>query len=96
MSGIKQTDKSSGGTINPPSRENFELRRQSDDLVYRFKRQQRPDGSVGYKREDGEHWIVRKPDWGWISFDYATQACMGRPWNVLPQGQGDFPPEGDW
>jgi GNAT superfamily N-acetyltransferase len=79
-----------------PSREKFELRRQSDDLVYRFHRQQRSDGSVGYKREDGDHWIVRKLDWGWISFDYATQSCMGRPWNVLPHEQGDFPPEGDW
>jgi hypothetical protein len=78
------------------SREKFELRRQSDDLVYTFVRSLRPDGSVGYKRDDGDHWIVQKPDWGWIAWDDASQSCMGRPWNVLPREQEDFPPEGDW
>jgi hypothetical protein len=41
-----------------PSREKFELRRRSDDLVYRFDRSRLRDGSVGYKREDGDYWIV--------------------------------------
>ncbi|GLH80831.1 hypothetical protein SSBR45G_57400 [Bradyrhizobium sp. SSBR45G] len=74
----------------------FELRRQSDDLVYSFTRMHRPDGSIGFKRADGDHWIVWKPDWGWIAWDDGSQSCMGRPWNVLPQHQGAAPPEGDW
>ena len=78
------------------SRERFELRRQSDDLVYRFDRLRRPDGSTGYKRDDGDYWIVQRPNWGWIAWDDASQSCMGRPWNILPQEQQDFPPEGDW
>lgn len=74
----------------------FELRRQSDALVYTFDRLKRPDGSVGYKRRDGDYWIIRKPGWGWIALDAANQSCAGRPWNVLPDAQGDHPPEGDW
>jgi hypothetical protein len=77
-------------------RDKFELRRQSDDSVYTFARSRQPDGSVGYKRDDGDYWIVQKPDWGWIAWDEASQSCMGRPWNVLPQEQENFPPEGDW
>jgi hypothetical protein len=77
-------------------RDRFELRRLSDDLVYVFVRSRRPDGSAGYKRADGDHWIVHKPDRGWIAWDEASQSCMGRSWNVLPQQQEDFPPEGDW
>lgn len=74
----------------------FELRRQSDDLVYRFDRQTRPDGSVGYKRQDSDLWIERRHGWGWVAWDEATQSCMGRPRNVPPDQQGDHPPEGDW
>jgi YD repeat-containing protein len=37
-------------------------------------------------------WIMQRPGWGWI----AWESCTGRPWNVLPQEQADFPPEGDW
>jgi hypothetical protein len=77
-------------------RDRFELRRQSDDLIYRFARSQRSDGSIGYKRDDGDYWIVQKPGWGWIAWDEASQSCTGRPWNALPQEQKDFPPEGDW
>lgn len=74
------------------SHDTFELRRQSDGQVYRFERQ--PEG--GYKRRDKDLWIVRRPDWGWISADPETGAITGRPWNVLPADQGDHPPEGDW
>ncbi|MGY8663026.1 hypothetical protein Q3C01_11725 [Bradyrhizobium sp. UFLA05-109] len=74
----------------------FELRRRSDDLIYTFVRTTRADESVGYKREDGDYWIEWKPEWGWVAWDEASQSCMGRPWNVLPQDQGDVPPEGDW
>jgi hypothetical protein len=74
----------------------FELRRQSDDLVYSFVRARRPDGSSGFKRADGDYWIVWKPDWGWVAWDEPSHSCMGRPWNVLPAQQGPAPPEGDW
>jgi hypothetical protein len=78
------------------AREKFELRRQSDDLVYSFVRKIRPDGTVGYQRQDQDLWITNQPAWGWVAWDYASQSCMGRPWNVLPTRQGDHPPEGDW
>lgn len=45
----------------------FELRRQSDDLVYSFARMVRADGSTGFKRADGDYWIVWKTDWGWVA-----------------------------
>lgn len=83
--------------MHTTSRERFELRRQSDDLVYVFERRSRPDGSVGYKRSDGDHWFVFRPDWGWVAWDEASRSCQGRPWNVLPKDQeARFPPEGDW
>lgn len=78
----------------------FELRRQSDGLVYSFTRATRPDGSIGFKRADGDYWIVWKPDWGWVAWDEPSQSCMGRPWNVpwnvLPGDQGAAPPQGEW
>ncbi len=39
-----------------------------------------PSGQIG----DGGAW------------DNVGQSCVGRPWNVLPQDQGDHPPEGEW
>ncbi|UFZ03029.1 hypothetical protein LQG66_27820 [Bradyrhizobium ontarionense] len=66
----------------------FELRRQSDDLVYGFTRMTRADGSVGFKRADGDYWNVWKPDWGWVAWNDSSQTCMGRPWHVLPRDQG--------
>ncbi|WP_166298931.1 hypothetical protein [Bradyrhizobium sp. 2S1] len=78
------------------NRERFELRRQSDDLVYVFVRKTRPDGTVGYQRQDQDLWIEHRPDWGWVTWDPESQSCTGRPWNVLPADQVDHPPEGDW
>ena len=78
------------------NRDRFELRRQSDDLVYTFVRQTRADGTVGYQRQDQDFWIEHRKDWGWVAWDAARQSCTGRPWNVLPSDQGDHPPEGDW
>ncbi|WP_407148603.1 hypothetical protein [Bradyrhizobium sp. ORS 86] len=78
------------------NRDRFELRRQSDGLVYTFVRQTRTDGTVGYQRQDQDLWIERRRDWGWVAWDTASQSCTGRPWNVLPADQGDHPPEGDW
>jgi hypothetical protein len=74
----------------------FELRRQSDDLVYTFVRTVRDDNIPAYKRQDGNYWITKRPEWGWVAWDEASRSCMGRPWNVLPQDQGDQPPEGEW
>src|SRR5579872_1748247 len=80
----------------PQNPERFELRRQSDDLVYSFVRKARPDGTVGYQRQDQDLWIEHRPGWGWVAWDPASQSCSGRPWNVPPAAQGDHPPEGDW
>jgi hypothetical protein len=80
----------------PKAIEKFELRRQSDNLVYTFKREQYHDGNAAYKRQDQDLWIVHRPEWGWVAWDEASNTCMGRPWNVLPHHQTDAPPEGDW
>ncbi|WP_420968749.1 hypothetical protein [Bradyrhizobium sp. B120] len=40
----------------PQNRERFELRRQSDDLVYSFARETRPGGTVGYQDHDQDFW----------------------------------------
>ena len=77
-------------------RERFELRRQSDDLVYRFARSIDRRGEPAWRRQDLDVWIRRDPRLGWIAWDEETQACTGRPWDVLPQDQGERPPEGVW
>lgn len=77
-------------------RERFELRRQSDDLVYIFVRRPVEDGGNAYKRQDQDIWIVYRPDWGWVAWDEVSDACTGRPWDTLPHQQGNHPPEGDW
>ena len=74
----------------------FELRRQIDGLVYVFDRIHRDDGSIGYKRRDADHWIVFDEGLGWVALNESTGEIGGRPWNVLPQAQGDYPPEGEW
>ena len=74
----------------------FELRRQSDELIYTFIWTIREDNTAGYRRQDGDYWITKKSEWGWVAWDEASQSCTGRPWNVLPQDQGDHPPEGLW
>ncbi len=74
----------------------FELRRQSDDLVYQFDRRPLPSGEFGYKRRDQDLWIVFKPEFGWVAYDEETGAVMGRSWNTLPKDQGDHPPPGEW
>lgn len=75
----------------------FELRRQSDDLVYTFTRKPRVDGLPGFQRTDRDLWIVFKPDFGWISWDEASLSVTGRPWDVLPLDQTeDCPPQGIW
>ncbi len=75
--------------------DHFELHRQSDDVVYRFDRMDREDGSVGYKRRDADLWIVFDEAFGWIAIN-GTGEIGGRSWNVAAQAQGDHPPEGEW
>ena len=79
-----------------PDHSYFELRRQSDDLVYQFDRLPLPSGEFGYRRRDRDLWIVYKPPFGWVAYDEETQSLMGRSWNTLPQDQGDYPPPGAW
>ena len=74
----------------------FELRRQSDDLVYTFTRESSPDGTPGYKRSDGDYWIVRRADYGWVAWNFDDNSVAGRPWDVLPERQMNYPPEGIW
>lgn len=74
----------------------FELRRQSDDLVYRFNRATDRSGRVGYQRTDGEYWIIRHEKLGWIAGAWGSDTVHGRPWDQL-QTQSDMaPPEGVW
>jgi hypothetical protein len=42
----------------PEGREKFELRRQSDGLVYTFKRDQFDGGKAAYRRQDQDVWII--------------------------------------
>jgi hypothetical protein len=57
---------------------------------------QTADGALGYRRSDGDHWIIRHQEHGWVAWDYETETISGRPWEVLPNMQADFPPEGVW
>jgi len=75
----------------------FELRRQSDGLVYSFVKKDRADGLHGFQRTDRDLWIVFKDRLGWVAWDEDGQVVTGRPWNVLPDEQSaDCPPQGDW
>ena len=86
-----------GQLVNDKERhDRFELRRQSDDLVYSFRKMQNENGEVGYKRSDGDHWIMNHAEYGWVAWDFQSRSVMGRPWEVLPGLQGDHPPEGVW
>jgi hypothetical protein len=75
----------------------FELRRRSDDLIYRFTRSTRADGQSGFKRSDRDLWIEYRPELGWIAWDVETDSLAGRPWHVQPGDQTpDGPPAGEW
>lgn len=74
----------------------FELRRQIDDLVYIFERRILDDGSGGFKRTDGDYWIIQHPVFGWVAWNFDSETVMGRPWEVHPIDQEDAPPEGVW
>ena len=75
----------------------FELRRQSDELVYLFTRRERADGLTGFQRADRDLWITFRANLGWVAWDDESQTVMGRPWHMLPDAQSPlFPPEGEW
>lgn len=77
--------------------ETFTLIRQTDGLTYHFNRADHPLGYEGFKRRDGDYWIVNRPSWGWVALDFARQEVHGRPWDVPPDAQTeDAPPEGIW
>jgi hypothetical protein len=79
-----------------PHREWFQLRRQSDGLVYTFRRRRHAQAGVGYQRQDRDLWITFRAGLGWVAWDDASDSCSGRPWNTPPHEQGDHPPEGVW
>lgn len=78
------------------TRGRFELRRQIDGLVYIFDRVEGANGVAGYKRADGDYWIVRHGRLGWIAGRCDAEEVFGRPWDVSPSEQEDHPPEGTW
>ncbi|MEO1248728.1 MAG: hypothetical protein AAFW76_02695 [Pseudomonadota bacterium] len=74
----------------------FELRRQADSLIYRFELKTDAQGREGYKRTDGDYWIIKHPKFGWVAGKWDSEEIFGRPWNTLPADQGPYPPEGIW
>jgi hypothetical protein len=79
-----------------PSHDRFELRPQSDDLVYAFSRAVDRRGETAWRRQDMDVWIRRDPRLGWIAWDEEIGTCTERPWDVMPEDQGERPPEGTW
>jgi hypothetical protein len=79
-----------------PEYHRFELRRQSDDLVYQFVLSTDAVGQLAYQRQDQNVWISRRENLGWVAWDEPTQSVMGRPWDVQPADQTNHPPEGVW
>lgn len=74
----------------------FELRREADGLVYRFTRCTDPDGRVGFKRTDADHWIIHHPRLGRIAGTLGSDEVFGRPWDQLAEQSKAAPPEGTW
>ena len=74
----------------------FELRRQIDDLVYRFERATDPAGRSGFKRTDGDYWIIWHEELRWIAGSWDDEGVFGRPWDQLIDQTEASPPEGVW
>lgn len=79
-----------------PDHMGFELRRQSDGLVYRFDKTTDPAGRVGFKRRDADHWIIWHDRLGWIAGLWDSDEVFGRPWDQLTPQSPIWPPEGVW
>lgn len=74
--------------------EALELRRLSDDLVYRFHYVAGQDSHF-YRREDLNVCLSWRGDFGWGAWE--GEILRGRPWDVpLPRQKHDAPPEGLW
>ncbi len=79
----------------PMITDTFELRRQSDGLVYRFDRTTDTLGRDGFKRQDADLWIIDHPRHGWIAGSWDSDDIFGRPW--IPSDHSTIaPPEGVW
>ena len=74
----------------------FELRRQSDDLVYRFEKSTDAKGRAGFKRTDGDFWIIWKEELGWVAAAWESLEVFGRPWDQAQKQSKAAPPEGVW
>ncbi len=74
----------------------FELRRQLDDLVYRFSQTTDGSGRVAFKRDDADLMIVWHEELRWIAGDHETEGVFGRPWDQLRAQSPLGPPEGIW
>ncbi|MEM5476695.1 hypothetical protein [Pacificibacter sp. AS14] len=74
----------------------FELRRRIDDLVYRFAKATDPMGRVGFKRSDGDYWIIWHEKLRWIAGAWDDAEVLGRPWDQLAKQSDASPPEGVW
>lgn len=74
----------------------FQLRRQSDDLVYEFTRAVDAQGRRGFMRSDGDFWIIWHADLGWIAGTWESDEVFGRPWDQLTPQSPAGPPEGVW
>ncbi|MCK5831208.1 MAG: hypothetical protein KAH20_13000 [Methylococcales bacterium] len=74
----------------------FELRRKIDNLVYKFDKTSFNENEYGYKRRDQDFWIRWSEKFGWIQCDSEMENIYGRPWNISPEDQADYPPAGEW
>ena len=74
----------------------FELRRRIDGLVYRFEKATDPVGRVGFKRSDGDYWIIWHEQLRWIAGSWGDAEVFGRPWDQLGRQCETSPPQGVW
>ena len=74
----------------------FEMKRRTDQRVYRFVMSRLDDGRMAFRRQDRDIWLVRRAGQGWVVVDQPQGRVTGRSWDVLPAEQGDLPPEGVW
>ena len=72
----------------------LELRRLSDDLVYRFHHSTQQENHI-FLREDRDVYLSWREDFGWGVWDGDT--LQGRPWDIpLDLQNHEAPPEGLW
>jgi hypothetical protein len=77
-------------------RRTFELRRKSDDLIYWFDRTTDVLGRVGFKRRDGDYWIIWHENLRWIAASWESDEVFGLPWDQFSAQSDKTPPEGIW